>query len=103
MLERALALLTVVGCAQKRVQPDGPPTAGDTIRPRLYFPELWTAGRTTAFGSYVEVSRPGVGKSFDLKDDFVLPGSVRLSGTIRFFAGNAPLAEPLALKFAHEC
>ncbi len=99
----AFALVTVVGCAQQRVQPDGPLTAGDTIRPRLHFPEPWTGGRVTAFGSYVEVSRPGRDQAFDLMDDFVAEGSVRVSGTLTFFAGDAPLGEQLALKFAHEC
>jgi hypothetical protein len=57
----------------------------------------------TAFGAYVEVVRPGHPDPYDLRDDDVPEGSVRVVGSVRFFAGDAPLGEAAALPFAHEC
>ena len=71
--------------------------------PRLHFPEAWAAGSQTAFGAYVEVRRPGRPEPFDLLDEHAPEGSVRVTGTLTFFAGDAPLGEPAALAFAHEC
>ena len=101
----ALVLLAAAGCAREVEGPagDGRAAAGDVLRPRLHLPEPWTAGKPTAFASYVEVIRPGRPDLFDLRDDDVPAGSVRVSGTVRFFAGDAPLGEPLALPFIHEC
>jgi len=73
------------------------------VRPRLHRPESWTAGKATALGAYVEVARPGRPGPYDLMDDDVAEGSVRVTGVVSFFAGDAPLGDPVALPFAHEC
>ena len=99
----ALGLLLVAGCARQSEVSDGPARAGDVVRPRVHLPEPWAAGRTTAFGAYVEVHRPGRPEPYDLRDDDVPQGSVRVVGAVTFFAGDAPLAEPAALPFVHEC
>ena len=99
-------LLLAAGCAGETEgpAPSGRPAAGDALRPRLHLPEPWTAGTSTAFGCYVEVTRPGRPDPFDLRDDVVVPtGSVRVVGTLSFFAGDAPLGDATALAFVHEC
>jgi hypothetical protein len=73
------------------------------VRPRIHLPGPWAAGQTTAFAAYVEVSRPGERASYDLRDDHAPEGSVRVVGSVTFFAGDAALGDPLALAFAHEC
>jgi hypothetical protein len=103
VLGGALAVLTAAGCAQQTEVNDGPARAGDVVRPRVHLPEPWTAGRATAFGAYVEVFRPGRPDPYDLRDDDVPAGSVRVVGAVTFFAGDARLGEPAALPFAHEC
>ena len=101
----ALVLLAVAGCAREVEGPagDGRATAGDVLRPRLHVPEPWTAGTSTAFASYVEVIRPGRPTPFDMRDDDVPEGSIRVVGTLKFFAGDSPLGDPLTLPFIHEC
>ena len=101
----ALVLLAAAGCAREVEGPAAPggASAGDVLRPRPHLPEPWTAGQARAFAAYVEVTRPGRPDPFDLRDDDVPAGSVRVSGTVRFFAGDAPLGDPLALPFVHEC
>src|SRR5690242_3369057 len=101
----ALVLLAAAGCARE-VEAPAPPgraAAGDVLRPRPHLPEPWAVGKRTAFAAYVEVIRPGRPDPFDLRDDDVPEGSVRVTGTLQFFAGDAPLGDPLALPFAHEC
>jgi hypothetical protein len=98
-----VVLLAAAGCVRQSELADGPARPGDVVRPRLHLPEPWTAGRATAFAAYVEVSRPGRLESFDLMDDHVPEGSIRVSGTVAFFAGDVPLGDPVALPFAHEC
>ena len=98
-------VLFAAGCARE-VEGPAPPgraAAGDVLRSRPHLPEPWAAGKATAFGSYVEVTRPGRPDPFDLRDDDVPAGSVRVVGTLTFFAGDAPLGDPLALPFVHEC
>ena len=99
----ALVLLTAAGCARENVEPGGPLRPGDAVRPRLHLPEPWAAGKVTALGAYVEVHRPGRPGPHDLMDDQVPEGSVRVTGTVTFFAGDAPLGDAAALPFAHEC
>ena len=100
----ALVLLAA-GCAREVEGPagDGRASAGDVLRPRLHLPEPWAAGKSTAFAAYVEVTRPGRPAPFDLRDDDVPEGSVRVVGTVSFFAGDASLGDPLVLPFVHEC
>ena len=100
----ALVLLAA-GCAREDQGPagDGRAAAGDALRPRLHLPEPWAAGKATAFAAYVEVIRPGRPAPFDLRDDDVPEGSVRVTGTLSFFAGDAPLGDAVALPFVHEC
>lgn len=97
-----LALLAA-GCARGGAEPGGPVRPGDAVRPRLHLPEPWAAGKVTALGAYVEVSRPGRPGPYDLMDDHAPEGSVRVTGAVRFFAGDAPLGDAVALPFAHEC
>lgn len=99
------ALVLLAGCASPEAAPPppGPAQAGDGLRPRLHVPEPWTAGRKTAFGVYVEVDRPGRAGPYDVKDDDVPGGSIRVLGRVQFFAGAAPLGDPTALPFVHEC
>ena len=98
-------VLLAAGCAPEVdvVVPDGPARAGDVLRPRAHLPAPWAAGTKTAFGAYVEVRRPGRPGPYDLRDEDVPEGSVRVVGTVRFFAGDAPLGDPAALPFVHEC
>jgi hypothetical protein len=98
-----LVIALLPGCPQSNVPVGGRPQAGDVLRPRLHLPEGWVAGKRTAFGAYVEVNRPGLDEPFDLKDEDVPEGSLSVVGTLTFFAGNSPLAEPSSLKFVHEC
>jgi hypothetical protein len=98
----ALVVLAA-GCGRQAEVADGPARAGDVLRPRPHLPEPWAAGRPTAFGAYVEVIRPGRSDPYDLRDDDVPEGSVRVVGAVQFFAGDAPLGDPVALAFAHEC
>ena len=97
----ALAALAA-GCAERGI-PAGPIRPGDVVRPRIHLPGPWVAGQTTAFGAYVEVSRPGEPAPFDLWDEHTPEGSVRVVGDVTFFSGDAPLGDPLALPFVHEC
>jgi hypothetical protein len=99
----ALAVLVTGGCAKHIEESGGSPRSGDVLRPRLHVPEAWIAGRTTAFGAHVVVSRPDRPESFDLKDDCVPEGSVRVTATLTFFAGDTPLGDPRILLLAHEC
>jgi hypothetical protein len=69
----------------------------------LHLPEPWTAGKSTAFGAYLEVLRPGRPKPFDLQDDCVPEGSIQVTGAVTFFDADAPLGVPITLTFAHEC
>ena len=103
LLTGALVVLAAAGCARESEPPEGPARAGDVLRPRAHIPEPWAAGRKTAFAAYVEVARPGRHGPYDLRDDAVAEGSLRVTGAITFFAGDAPLGEPAALAFAHEC
>jgi hypothetical protein len=97
-----LALLAA-GCGRGGAEPGGPIRPGDVVRPRLHLPGPWAAGKSTALGAYVEVSRPGCPGPYDLMDDQVPDGSVRVTGAVTFFAGDVPLADATALPFAHEC
>jgi hypothetical protein len=104
LVRGALVLLAAAGCARDGGEvAGGPARAGDVVRPRPHVPEPWTAGTKTAFGAFVEVARPGRPEPYDLRDEDVPEGSVRVVGTVTFFAGDAPLGEPAALAFAHEC
>ena len=99
----ALVLFAGAGCAPDNEPPAGPVRSGDAVRARLHLPEAWAAGSKTAFGAYVEVHRPGRPEPYDLRDVDVPEGSVRVTGAVTFFAGDAPLGEPAALAFVHEC
>lgn len=98
-----LALLVAAGCGRNGADPRGPARPGDTVRPRLHLPEPWTAGKVTAFGVFVELTGPRRRGLADLKDDQLPEGSLRVTGTVRFFAGDVPLEDARALPFAHEC
>jgi hypothetical protein len=78
---------------------------GDAVRPQLALaPDVpWPIGAKVAIGMLLEVHRPGRAEVGFLREEDVPLEGAEMAAKVTFFAGDAPLGEPLEVPFVRDC